>query len=212
MVANALGELFGLGGTFAALAGLSTLLTGMPVVMMVVVSFVFAVVTGIIEATIVGFLQWRVLREAFPTLRANDWWQATAAGALIAYVAGYLPSTVIGMGEAVSQTAVVEPPQWLQLLFAAGLGLVAGAILAFAQWLVLRKFVKRAGIWIAANMLAWVVGMPLIFLGMDIAMRGQPIYQTILIIAGMLLFVGAVVGAIHGSFLIRLVKHDRLSE
>jgi hypothetical protein len=50
---------------------------------------------------------------------------------------------------------------------AAALGFVAGAILAVAQWGVLRQFVPQAGWWILANACAWALGMALIFVGMS---------------------------------------------
>jgi hypothetical protein len=79
-------------------------------------------------------------------------------------------------------------------------------VLSFAQWLVLRKKVKQAGWWIPANMLAWLVGMPIIFWGIDAAQKGQPPLQAVLLLAGVLCLTGAVVGAIHGAFLIKLAN------
>jgi hypothetical protein len=92
------------------------------------------------------------------------------------------------------------------LLLAAGLGAVGGAVLSFAQWLTMRHKVRGASIWIPANMLAWVVGMPLIFWGIDIAQKLDGMFWLILFMAGVLLLTGLVVGAIHGAFLIRLAK------
>jgi uncharacterized protein involved in exopolysaccharide biosynthesis len=43
-----------------------------------------------------------------------------------------------------ASTTASEPPQALVLLLAAGMGLVAGLIVSFAQWRVLRKQVERA--------------------------------------------------------------------
>ena len=94
------------------------------------------------------------------------------------------------------------------LLFAAGLGAVAGAVLSFAQWLAMRRQVKGAGLWIPANMLAWLVGMPIIFWGMDAAFERPSLLQRVLLLAGILLLTGAVVGAIHGAFLIRLAGQN----
>ena len=90
------------------------------------------------------------------------------------------------------------------LLFAAGLGAVAGAVLSFVQWLTMRRKVQRAGRWILANMLAWLAGMPIIFWGMDAAFQGRSPLQAMLLLAGVLLLTGAVVGGIHGLFLARL--------
>lgn len=58
--------------------------------------------------------------------------------------------------------------------------------------------------WIAANMLAWLAAMPIIFWAIDAAQKGQPILQAVLLLAAALLITGAVVGAIHGAFLARL--------
>jgi len=117
-----------------------------------------------------------------------------------------LPSTLMSMGEAASQTPQAEPPEWVILLLAAGLGAVAGAVLSFAQWLVLRNNVKRGGLWIPANMLAWAFGMPVIFLGMDLAFKMAEVWQAVLVAGGALLAAGILVGAIHGRFLVTLAE------
>jgi hypothetical protein len=85
------------------------------------------------------------------------------------------------------------------------MGLVGGAVLSFAQWLTLRRNVQRAGIWIPANMLAWLFGMPIIFWGIDLAFKMDTLWQSMLVMVGILLVAGAVVGAIHGFFLMRLI-------
>jgi hypothetical protein len=141
----------------------------------------------------------------FPSIERLAWWRATLIGALLAYVLGYLPSTLISMGEATTSSAAVEEPaQWIVLLLAAGMGAVAGTVLSFAQWLAMRGKVQGAGIWIPANMLAWLFGMPIIFWGIDLAFRMPTLWQSVLVIAGTLFVAGATVGATHGLFLVRL--------
>ncbi len=210
---NALGELFGLGLTlgvgFLIIASFSDL-SGVGGVLL---AFGVAVLSGSIEAVIVGLLQWWALHPWFPAISRLRWFLGTLGGALTAYVLGYLPSTLMDLGQATETTAsqvpMTEPPQWLVLLLAAGLGAVAGAVLSFAQWLAMRRVVQGAKIWIPANMLAWLVGMPLIFLGIDLAQRVQPLWQVLGIMAVTLLLTGAVVGAIHGVFLLRLARGAR---
>ena len=211
--ANAIGEVFGLGGTFALLfAVLQPALnaSGVTGVAGILLNFVAAVFSGVLEATIVGLLQWGAMHSWFPRLRARSWWFGTLWGALAAYVLGYLPSTLMDMGAQAGSAPAQEPPQWLTLLLAAGLGLVAGAVLSFAQWRVLRRHAVRAGRWIPANMLAWAAGMPLIFAGMHIAFGGSN-RPFVLIILVTLLLAGSVVGAIHGWFLI-MTKPERSEE
>jgi hypothetical protein len=206
VAANAISEMLGLGATFVVIALAFSSLEGQGSVGTVLLLFLLSVVSGAIEATLVGLAQWWAMHPWFPLITRRAWWLATLAGALVAYVLGYLPSTLMSLGEEASQAQAVEPEQWIVLLLAAGLGAVAGAVLSFAQWLVLRKTVARAGWWVPANSLAWLVGMPIIFWGIDISQRGQPLWQTMLILIACLLLMGTVVGGIHGLFLVRLAE------
>jgi hypothetical protein len=207
--ANALGEMFGLGLTFAITGWYFSTQQGSPTTASILSSFAVAVFSGIVEATIVGLAQWWAMHPWFPSIKRFSWWLATLVGALIAYVLGYLPSTLMDMGASASQStaAPVEPPQWAVLLLAAGMGAVGGAVLSFAQWLVLRGNVNHAGLWIPANMLAWTFGMPVIFWGIDQAFKMAEVWQSVLLMAGILLLAGAIVGAIEGWFLIKMAEN-----
>jgi hypothetical protein len=176
----------------------------------VMLSFAIAVLSGTIEATIVGLAQWWAMHPWFPMIEGFAWWRATLIGALLAYVMGYLPSTLMSMGEVTTQAPQVEPPEWATLLLAAGLGAVAGAVLSFAQWLVLRRKVRRAGLWIPANVLAWAFGMPVIFWGIDLAFKMIELWQSVLVVGGALLVAGLLVGAIHGRFLMTLAGEEKV--
>jgi hypothetical protein len=94
---------------------------------------------------------------------------------------------------------------------AAGMGMAEGSILGAAQWLALRRHVPKAGWWIPANALAWMLGMVVVFLGTSfIPVEGITVPVALLL----LLFVGAagaVVGAVHGLVLIWLLHQRHLS-
>jgi hypothetical protein len=85
-------------------------------------------------------------------------------------------------------------------------GLVSGTILGTPQWLVLRRHVRRAAIWIAANALAWVPGMVLAFVAADFIFSAGIRMTTVVLAIAPLVTVGAVVGAIHGLTLVWLVR------
>ncbi len=209
VAANAFGEMIGLGLTLALGAVFISRLGEPQSAAIVLASFAVAVASGAIEATVVGLAQWWAMSAWFPSIRRRAWWLATLAGALLAYVLGYLPSTLMSLGEQAAEAPAApatEPAQWIVLLLAAGLGAVGGAVLSFAQWLVLRKSVPWAGIWIPANMLAWLAGMPVIFWAIDAAQKGLRMWQAVLVMAAALLITGALVGAIHGTFLVRLAR------
>lgn len=203
--ANAFGELFGLGLTFGVAVFFFTQIGDDGSVWLILLTFIIAVGSGAIEATIVGLAQWWAMFPWFRSISLRQWWLATLVGALVAYVLGYLPSTLMSIGDQVTDAPpMAEPPQWVILLLASGMGLVGGAVLSFAQWLVLRRHVSGAGIWIIGNMLAWMLGMPVIFWGIDIAQMGQSPWQIGLVVGLALLVSGAIVGAVHGAFLVRL--------
>lgn len=204
--ANALGEMFGLGATFAVLGAGMTYLGSIPGITGILLGYGLAIVTGVLEATFVAWAQWNAMRPWLPEIRLSSWWLATLIGALIAYILGYLPSTIMGLQEESTQTTAVEPEQVVMLLLAAGLGLVGGLVLSFFQWRELRRHVPSAWKWLPANMLAWMLGMPLIFCGIDQMFRIQGAGLQFLFMAGVLLMTGAVVGAVHGIVLVQLVK------
>jgi len=206
-LANALSEMIGLGLTFLLTGLVFSKLDSQGTMTGILLSFAFAVASGAIEATFVGLAQWWAMRPWFPSIERFAWWRATLIGALIAYVLGYLPSTIMSMGEATASSApVVEPAQWIVLLLAAGMGAVGGVVLSFAQWLVMRGKVQHAGLWIPANMLAWTFGMPVIFWGIDLAFKTSALWQAVSLMAGTLFVAGAIVGGIHGMFLARLAE------
>ena len=208
-LANALSEMVGLGLTFLITGLVFSRLDGLGTMTSILLSFAFAVASGAIEATFVGLAQWWAMHPWFPSIERFAWLRGTMVGALIAYVLGYLPSTIMSMGEATASSApMAEPPQWIVLLLAAGMGAVGGVVLSFAQWLVMRGKVKRAGLWIPANMLAWTFGMPVIFWGIDLAFKMSAVWQSILLMAATLFIAGAVVGGIHGLFLVRLAEQE----
>ena len=201
--ANSLAELLGLGTTLAVdyliiarLAGQSTL--GL------IVSILLVTATGAIEGSIVGILQWSVLRRPFPAINRRSWVLATVIGAMIAWFFGSLPSTLMDMGAQQTGAEMQEPSTVVMLLLAAGMGAVLGVVLAYPQWRILRKVADQAWLWIPANSAAWALGMAVIFAAMDIAFGMPTLTGSIAAIAIALLLAGALVGAVHGLALVAL--------
>jgi hypothetical protein len=117
-----------------------------------------------------------------------------------------VPSTVVAFAAADSAAAPSpEPAAVVRLALAFGLGLMAGPILGLVQWIVLRRLVAEAGRWLWANALAWGIGMPLIFAGMDIVPwegRAAVVVSSVYAVCGA---AGLAAGAIHGRVLVKLV-------
>jgi hypothetical protein len=206
ILANAAGELLGLGATFASIAAIMPSIEGSRGPSGLLVGFAVLVLTGVLEATVVALLQHRAMRPWLPRLSVGTWWRATLIGALIAYALGYLPSTLMDAAGGASGGASSEPPVWIVLPLAAILGAVAGAILSLFQALALRRHVPHAGAWIPANMIAWAIGMPIIFFAIDRALVLSASWQTVSVLGAGLLVSGATVGTVHGRTLVRLLR------
>ena len=203
--ANCIGEALGLGTTFILGVLIAPVLGADTSAAAVLAGAVAAVVLGtLLEGVIVGFFQARALRRRLPGVSQRAWIVATAIGAGLAWLLGMIPSTIMSLtdrGESAAAGAVAEPSTVMQLGLAAVLGFVLGPVLAAPQLRVLRPQVAHSGRWIWANALAWAVGMPLIFAGMDRLpweSGGLPLYAGLFAVAAM---AGAVVGAIHGRVL-----------
>lgn len=207
--ANAVGEAAGLGMT--ALVGIAVIVNvgeGTGVLATLALAALAILAGAVIEGTAVGTAQWSVLRSPLPLMRWRTWVVATAAGAFVAWTLGMIPSIVLSLGEEPGG-GVTEPGDAAVFGLAFLMGLVLGPVLGFAQWLVLRRFVRRAALWIPANALAWAFGMLVIFAGVDLAVSSGSGPMTVVILAVTLACAGAVVGAVHGLALVWLLRSRR---
>ncbi len=206
VLANAISETVGLGATL--LIGAFLLVQAQPTIGAIPAALLGVLAGTLIEGSIVGTAQWLVLRRPLQRMRWRIWVGATALGACIAWTLGMIPSTLLFSG---TDTGTAAPGQMSDLVIyalAAGLGLVAGSILGAPQWLALRRHLPKAGWWVLANALAWMLGMVVVFLGTSfIPAQGMTLHVALVL----LLFVvaaGALVGAVHGLVLIWLL-HQR---
>lgn len=217
VLANALGEAVGLGGT-ALIAGAAFWLldrTDGGATAQVVGAAVCVLAGALVEGGTVGWAQWTVLhREALPDLERREWVRATALGAGVAWALGMVPSTAMSLlAPAPGAAAAQEPPEIggaLTYLLAALMGLVLGPILAAFQARALRPHLPGGvGWWIGANALAWALGMPVIFVATELVGPGTPPALLALIVPLALFAAGGVVGFVHGCALTRRLLRNR---
>jgi hypothetical protein len=206
VLANAVGEAVGLGGSFLVGAGLISVLAAQPGPWVEIGMALVAVALGTaLEGVVVGAAQWRVLRRALPGISRRAWIGATAVGAGTAWLLGMIPSTVMSLlGNGAAAEPPAEPPAWVVYLAAAGMGLVLGPILALAQYVVLRDHASGAGWWIPAHAVAWMLALPLTFLGPSALADLGPTTAGVALVLASVIAAGTVVGAVHGLVLVRL--------
>lgn len=214
VVANAVGELVGLGGVGLAAVWLLPLvrhhLPGSAAAALA--TAVLMVGLGSVEGAVVGVAQaWALAGTPIP---ARAWIRATVLGAMLAWAAGMVPSTVLALGgHAGDGPPPAGPTPSMRLLLAAGLGLVAGPVLGAVQLRVLRGHARRAWRWLLGCALGWALGMPLVFLAVRTLALGGPDPVAIAASAAALAVAGGLVGGVEGVFLARLLPaKERLPE
>jgi hypothetical protein len=142
-------------------------------------------------ATLPGFLHWLILRRWFP--RAGWWILASGAGSLLGFL-------VMGWGLGVADTQ--GGTSFARSAFPASMA-VAGAVVGTLQWVVLRRWVPRAGWWVLSSSVSWIAA--------------EYAYLTLTRAGDVQLLWGAVVsgtlsGAITGLTLVGLMRNARKNE
>ncbi len=195
-VATATGELLGFAVPAAVGALAVTGLAGLPTVPRALATLALVALAGVVEGAALGLAQWLVLRRALPPSAACAWALPTALAAGLAYILGFAPSTLDDLGAPTPAVIAAWVLVAVPLLLSIGL----------AQWTALRRYVPRAGQWVAANALGWLLGLPFTFAGIALVPDGSPIaaYIAAGAVSGWLM--GAAVGAVTGLALVRLLR------
>ena len=208
VIANALGELVGLGAAAVAGVALVKLFEASLDAIASLAGASVMIVLGTFEGLVVGLAQWLVLRRPFPTVSRRAWVLASAVGAFVAWTLGMLPSTLVDFGTHAGAAPPAAMSDTLMYALAAAMGAVLGPILGVPQWLALRRHVRHAAWWIPANAAAWALGMPVVFIGASSAPTGG--LPGLAATGGLTAAAaGAMVGAIHGLALIWLAQPQR---
>lgn len=153
---------------------------------------------GAVEGTLLGAGQVWVLRTVLPRLPVARYVVATALGAALAYAIAMVP---VLLGERLTRM-----PGWALV----GGGLVLGAALlatiGTAQWTVLRSLVPRAGRWIRATALAWLIGLgAFLAVASPLWQPGQPVWLVVAIGALAGAVMAAAAAAVTGVAVVRIV-------
>ena len=191
------GEFFGM--TMAAGIAISaSLLFGEPVRgiegVIIMALMVFA---GVIEGLSIGYFQWRVLHSVFPKLMISSWLIATVTVAVLGWILGMVPSTLM-------QEVTTTPAQSLELttgmlvFWAALLGAVLGAAFGVSQWRVLRRHAQHAWTWIVANSMGWAFAFVFIFYAASLPAEVTSTAVIVLIGGIASILAGLSVGAVTG--------------
>jgi hypothetical protein len=163
-----------------------------------------AMLSGFVEGSLLGFFQWRILKERFTRMPRREWIFYTVAIAVLGWFLGMLPSLFFIPQEAASTEpgGVDTDSPFLFAGLSIAVGLVLGALFGLFQWFSFRKYAQKAGKWIIANALGWGLGIGWIYLAASLPDENTSLQVNI----GLGLIGGALaglsVGAVTGVFLV----------
>ena len=156
---------------------------------------------GLVEGFAIGVAQWWVLRDWLVALPARSWVGVTMAAAAVGWAVGALPAVVRNSTGGDAAGVDGGPPLWVMPVIGVIAGLVLGAMFGAAQYVVLRRFVANAGLWMLANALGWAAAMAVMFTGASIPSTTWPTVDVLFVAAVTGVLAGLAIGAITGLFL-----------
>lgn len=162
---------------------------------------------GFIEGSILSYFQWKVLVTKFSKIPYREWFLYTVLVAVLGWFFGMLPSLFFMPQTATSgevEATIDYHNPYIFLILSLSVGLVLGGIFGLFQWLLLRKYVKKAHQWIIANALGWGLGLLWIYIFASIPTEDSSLVFIILMgtIGGIL--TGLSVGVVTGYCLVKL--------
>jgi len=212
VLANLIGVVIGMGSVFLVGTGVAPgIETYMGKLADLIIAGILIITGTLVEGTVLGTVQWIVLHHINKSIKWLAWVNATLIGVFIAWVLGTIPSTLVEFGINGIRTTLGELNLFLDYVIVGALGLVLGSVLGLPQWLLIRLYFSQTEWWVPANALAWMFGMIILFSGIDVVSTLGLGLKTATVILITLIVTGAVVGAIHGLVLVRLVPQKNNS-
>jgi len=157
---------------------------------------------GMGEGAVLGYAQWLVLRDYIKGLAREEWILVTAVAAAAAWLLGMLPGMI-------GNSVRIDPALMMVALFFLAVAILFS--IGFAQWIVLSRYIRRAEWWIPANGLAWLLGVSVPFICLNLVPNGAPPYAWALTGIASGIMMGLVVGTVTGGALVWIVQRDRSS-
>ncbi len=164
---------------------------------------------GGLQGFLLGYFQWRVLKEKFPAMAAAQWAGITMAVSVLGWLMGMVPALFFMGKNAQPGVEYQEPALILVIVGAMALGLIFGAIFGIVQWLVLQRFAKESVQWVTGNSLGWGLAMIFIFMAVSLPVETTPVWMAIIgYIFGSAL-AGLSIGALTGIYLNKIIAENR---
>ncbi len=152
------------------------------------------VAEGAVEGLVLGWSQRHALRPAFDPRAA--WVVVTSAVAALAWTSGMAPNVAYDLGAPVAVAVALAVLGAPVILLSIGV----------AQSWILGRFVPKPRRWIWINILAWVLALPISFVGPALVPNGSPDWAFGLAWVAAGVVMAAALAAVTGEGMRRLLK------
>ncbi|MCB0555393.1 MAG: hypothetical protein KDD02_17740 [Phaeodactylibacter sp.] len=120
---------------------------------------VFAIVGGLIAGSILAWFQWRILKQRYQHLSWVKWWGNTVLAFIAGWVLAIAPSFTFTGENSMQAIPPFGIPEFTVVYGSIIFGAILGALIGFAQWLVLRNHQDKAAPWIGMNVFSWALSL-----------------------------------------------------
>jgi hypothetical protein len=146
------------------------------------------VAAGAGEGAVLGLAQARNIEAYLPGI-TRPWVVRTAVAAAFAWAFGMAPSTLADLGA----------PTWIPLTVISIGAIPVLLAIGVAQWSLLRERLPHSRMWISANAVAWLAGLPSTLIAPALVPDGAPWYAWAIAFSGAGIAMAATVAAITGA-------------
>ncbi len=122
------------------------------------------------------------------------WYAATFIGGILYFIPVGVVHLILGLDKLDEAQGITQLASWMRVLAAVLCGAACGSTIGLAQWLVLRRELKRSGWWVAATV-AGYASIGLLPLIANVFQPGWPDWAFTLIISGKMHWLARVVDA-----------------
>jgi hypothetical protein len=159
---------------------------------------------AVLEGGLVGYFQWRVLRRVFPTMRGQMWISVSMIAAAAGCILSWLPTSFAFTVALASRIGDVTTGPAAVARIVIVTGALVGIVWGVAQYAVLRLHAHRAGNWILASTLTWMISFVWLYVAAFLPDRTTSAVVHIVLAVGAGVVLGSFSGILNGRVLLRL--------
>ncbi len=160
------------------------------------ITMIILVIAGTTEGLIIGFIQWRSLSKLIQDFKPIPWVATTTLPTIAGWLL-ILPPAVVFLS---FLTKIAFINNSYSILYSVFVGMAFGGLIGIPQFFIIKKYYKKAMVWIIANAISWAISFLIIYLALSMFSGPSFVYNLFLIVVACM-FSGLVQGIVTGTSL-----------